>query len=384
LASKAEINVAVRATGPAPATSDSPEANLQLSYRQLRLRLTPPFLGWRAARDLQDQISMPINVPYATAVDLLGASEVSERLADLAEQAGRWGVVVRLAVAPELSGHSWESWLGTAVMRGRLQQVLTQPSEVFRLTTADRLRFVRVRVGVQLKALPTPQPFVSGGVRVSVDETWAGLFEAAWRNAMLRDPLDVSSSAHRLAPDEAVRVLHVVGRPMPTRSGPRIQVATDGYDSSAAMSKMSSRAGGELVSAGDLAQPALRLMGRLVVLQAKPSAEVWSREIARNEVAILRNLAAEALTGGVPAVLVLPALPPDLMETVVRHVAGALKQKPRRQPDDLKPWLAAVNRIRKDICAWRPADRQTAGAKDLGESLLELTWDVSLSWRDTQ
>jgi hypothetical protein len=327
---------------------------------------------------------MPINVPYATAVDLLGASEVSERLADLAEQAGRWGVVVRLAVAPELSGHSWESWLGTAVMRGRLQQVLTQPSEVFRLTTADRLRFVRVRVGVQLKALPTPQPFVSGGVRVSVDETWAGLFEAAWRNAMLRDPLDVSSSAHRLAPDEAVRVLHVVGRPMPTRSGPRIQVATDGYDSSAAMSKMSSRAGGELVSAGDLAQPALRLMGRLVILQARPSSEVRGREIARNEVTILRNLAAEVLIGGVPGVLVLPALPSDLMEPAVRHLAGALSREPRGRPGDLRPWLAAVNRIRKDICAWRPADGQTAGAEDLGESLLELAWDVSLSWWDTQ
>ena len=75
LASGADIEVSARA---ADAGSGSPTVELQLSYRERRLRLLPFRLDWRAPAVVQEQIVLPApaNVPYATAVDLLSKPKI--------------------------------------------------------------------------------------------------------------------------------------------------------------------------------------------------------------------------------------------------------------------------------------------------------------------
>jgi hypothetical protein len=380
LLSRAEIRLEISATS-AASENGSPMADLLLSCQERRLRLLPPSMPWTVTEIVQEQIVLSANVPYASMAEQLANAEIIGRLADLASRAGRWGIVVRLAVPAELSSHPWEAWLRMAVVEGKTQQLPSTVSDEVR-RRAESLTLNLVRTGQQAKALTMAQPFADGGVRVTVGETWAGLFGAAWGRAVQRGRLGVGPVAHQLGKDEAVRVLHVIGHPIRTRSGPRIQVATGGFDVSDAMSQTSSRAGAELVGTGDLTQAALRRAGRLVILQAVPSPEVRSREVGRNETTILRSLAAEVSASGVPAVLTLPSLPPDLANSVIQHVARAIKQTPRRWQDDLRPWLSAIERIRKEIATWRPSDSANAPSEDLAASLAELALDVSLSWRD--
>jgi len=377
LGSRAEIDIDIRptlsragvtaaATGSETSSSasggDAPGilADIRLQRRELTLGIWPPFLRWGLPVIQQGPAGIAASRPYAEAS--IGISpQVRDDLLALAERAGRRGIVARLLVAPEMATHPWEAWLNLAVAQ-KAKSPLT-------------LRFVRVSGPVPL------QPFAPGEVRVAVGEKWAGLFEGAWLGHRRLDRPRVGPEAHGVNEHDAVRVLHAVGRPIMTRSGPRLQVERGGYRSESYAQKALSRDIGDLLGAQDLAQPALRQVGRLVIVQAEPAEGVANRGIGRGESAHLRALAAEAFAGGVPVVLVLPALPPDLVNRAVGHVARALGQFTPSRPSALQPWLHAVDCIRHEILAWNPPVVPTTSAEEIAASLTETAWDVGVSWR---
>jgi hypothetical protein len=86
---------------------------------------------------------------------------------------------------------------------------------------------------------------------VVTGETWSGLFEQGWQAANLgvavRRGLDIVQA------QEPVRVLHLVGRPIRTQAGLRLQIDVDGFEQSSMVVEQSAvgRAG-LLVSADKL------------------------------------------------------------------------------------------------------------------------------------
>jgi hypothetical protein len=165
-----------------------------------------------------------------------------------------------------------------------------------------------------------------------------------------------------------------------TAAGPCIQVEPGGYQATSAQQKAVSRDRGSLVSVSDLAQPALRSAGRVVILQAEPSADAAdeAREIRRSEADALRGLAGQALAAGVPTVMVLPRLPSDLAGQAIGHIQRALEQMRPDRPDDPRPWLAAADRIREDVVSKLLLGREGLVTDVRSQAAGELAWDVTL------
>ena len=382
VASHAEIQLDIH---PAPARRRADAAaSVVLRRRERQLRWMPPALRWTAPTTVEESLPWPgsaLNRPYAEVACDAADSEICASLATLTKQAGPRGVVAGLTIVPELSGWPWEAWLGLAAARQSDQPL--------------GLHFYRATVAAEA----TP-PFRPGGIRVMVAETWARLFESAWARAkpvsihvatgVQRRTVDnqvevnfsmrVGASVPQLDDDE-VQVLHVVGRPLMTRSGPRIQIEA-GTDYARDYAKTAaSRSSGDLLGAHDLRQPALLRAGRLIVLQAQPSEGFVRHAVGRNEATILRTLAAELSAGGVPAVLVLPSLPAVLAVRTIERLARTLAGWPRDRPADLAAWLAAIDPVRREVSTWLASSEPRAkGDKPLANELSELVWDITLCW----
>ena len=362
LAAQAKLELAIRANQTGAGEGPGVGHNIKLQVSERVWSWWPPFLRWTAPQTLEEDVpSFPAGASTAEVAATLDERSVIQRLAALAERAERRGVAAGLDVMAILAALSWEEQLGRAAA-----QQAGKPL---------KLRFYRTA------AAEPGQPFTPGDIRVAVGERWAGVFEAAWGRSWSAAQPQVGPGAHYLDANDAVRVLHIVGRPVMTSGGPRIQVETGGYDVSSYQQTSATRSAGELLGAADLTLPALRLAGRTLILQALPAEGIGSREVGRNEANTLRALAAEAFTGGVPTILVLPALPADITPRAIGHLASALGQSSASQARDLQPWLDAVDRIRADIAAHRPSEGAEMSVEEVTTAQAELAWDVTLFWR---
>ncbi|MGD8489392.1 MAG: hypothetical protein PVI68_10290, partial [Anaerolineae bacterium] len=219
-----------------------------------------------------------------------------------------------------------------------------------------------------------------GGVAVVTGETWSGLFEQGWQAANLgvavRRGLDIVQAR------EPVKVLHLVGRPIRTQAGLRLQIDVDGFEqSSMAVEQSAMGRAGLLVSADKL--PLSQTW--LVVVQGDPVEGVARREADREDAAYLRIIAAEMLRAGSRAVLVLPSMPPELARQVVVRLGKAL-----RLPSsvDKRRFLKAVSSVRREIIDWQYVAEPLEGgasepwnSQEFVDMLVELALDVCLYWQ---
>jgi hypothetical protein len=110
-------------------------------------------------------------------------------------------------------------------------------------------------------------------------------------------------------------VVHVVGTPVERRGTVYLEIA--GHESGA-------DSGGYLLSVEDLVRryPALRIL----IVQITPSAALERSASDLLDAAYLKRLGAAAFQAGVPAVIVVPAIPPQVTEQIATVIFEALKR----------------------------------------------------------
>ena len=207
-----------------------------------------------------------------------------------------------------------------------------------------------------------PQYSWSGQVRIIAGETWAGLIEGSWEP--LRAGAKTVGRVAELWDVEAIRVLHLMGRPTQTSAGLRLQIEGDAYVQAQTKSQDADRRGGTLIDAWDL--PLDRTW--LVVVQAEPIEGLWRNETARRDAAFLRTVADGMFRSNVQAVITVPALPPFVARDVLACLAQGLN---RKAPPDRRRMMKAVARGRNMI-------RDAEGSR---ADLLEMATELCVFWR---
>jgi hypothetical protein len=157
--------------------------------------------------------------------------------------------------------------------------------------------------------------------------------------------------------DDPVQVLHVIGRPIGTTAGARLEI------SEASVGRTVGR--GQVLAPRDLLH---RLpQARLLILQAKTRRTSKRSGSDREKTAYLRLMAAELHGGGIPAVLVIPPLSQDLGTAVLREIANALREPAASLTEPLLRALAMARlRIRENSSSLSDEDRL--------EQVLDLTF----------
>jgi hypothetical protein len=210
----------------------------------------------------------------------------------------------------------WERILAASLgpaAAGRIEWVRLAADQVRAVHSGDR--------GVELIAAPAWGRPLAGYYRRPEPSLTAGVPE------LVSGPAGPVSS-RRPGP----RVRHVIGRAVPTSAGPCMNVSGE------------SRAGrgATLLAVGDLAR------GRplVVVLQAEPADGQGTGTVRRYDLADKLRLATSLLDDGVPAVLILPALPVRLAREVALIVT-AFAETPGRSAEDIQ--VALLRPLREAI-----------------------------------
>ena len=308
-----------------------------------------------------------------------------EELAALQQLLGRRSLVLSLYVAPSLVSYPWEAMLTLALPEVRIASG-REPLQFLRWPLRGRWSWTGATLSVAGDpAFAHSDPW-AGEVRVVASETWLGSLQQGWESLRAAGTA-VSASPELYVAKGAgpIKILHLVGSPARTLAGMRLQIETDSMIEYAQSDVGPAR--GTLISPDEL--PLTRT--GMVVLQAEPVGISTRQEADREDAALLRALAAEILAAGAPAVITLPALPPELLTTVLDCLGRGIKGASLL---DLKRFLDILARVRKEIVqgvrVLQPLDRpQWSAAGEDPEALqkrfdrLELALDVCLFWQAT-
>ena len=197
---------------------------------------------------------------------------------------------------------------------------------------------------------------------VQASERWAGLFRRAWQPAGLSAADQTAGGAGFSSGNEPATVLHLVGTPLPSSTGVRLQVAAEQPEMK--VQSAYSEPDAPAYRHEDLPTAAF------IVLQLEPAELPAVRpDGERLKVAYLRTFGAALFDRGAETVIVLPLLAPALAEQVVGLLAQALtKGQPTRGQ-----LLDTVSRMRETIANWKPAGQAGTDAAILRELALDVT-----------
>src|SRR5262249_7549634 len=145
------------------------------------------------------------------------------------------------------------------------------------------------------------------------EEVWKAFFEKGWK------PLS-SSLVIEVPTGEMCRVLHIIANPVLTTAGLRLEIKDRvPIVKSKAEQAQSSRS-------GQLIEPAKLPFDRmwLLILQAEPTTTTTRTASDREQMALLRICANDALAAGAPAILTIPPLPVATAERALRQLSRGL------------------------------------------------------------
>jgi hypothetical protein len=193
----------------------------------------------------------------------------------------------------------------------------------------------------------------AGPVLAVTGPTWRQLVEQGWS---ILPEFTFAGEENPLEGVGKARLLHLMGRCTLTTAGLRLQVSGTGATVLSKMANDSSRRG-LLLSSAEVYKS---IHYGLVVVQGDPAPPESVRfDTERQETGNLRAFAAEIFSAGVPAVLLLPSLPPDLAASLLEMIANEfnLRSSSRwntweRPQDD--PLIDLASRLRQRIAEWRP------------------------------
>ena len=197
---------------------------------------------------------------------------------------------------------------------------------------------------------------------VQASERWTALFRRAWQPAGLAAENGTPGGAGFSSGNEPATLLHLVGTPLPSSTGVRLQIGTD----QPAMKTQSAYSEPDVPAYRHEDLPA----AAFIVLQLEPAELLAVRpDGERLKVAYLRTFGAALFDRGAETVIVLPLLAPALAEQVVGLLAQALtKGQPTRGQ-----LLDTVSRMREAIANWKPAEQAGPDAAILRELALDVT-----------
>jgi hypothetical protein len=175
------------------------------------------------------------------------------------------------------------------------------------------------------------------------------------------------------------RILHVIAAPVETAAGLRVRLA-GASDGGGAKQSWESAVRGE----GLLVQPDRLPFHRfdLVILQEEPLEGLTRLDAERERTADLRTCAAEVFMAGARAVVLLPALPAEIAESVVRLLGDRLRLAGLQA--DWMRWqrlLEAVTDVRTRIASASPPKEQGGPSRrhsEAGEQWVEMRLELAL------
>jgi hypothetical protein len=370
-AAKTEVELGISAPvleGRPPSLPTETTVALYVQHTPMKLRLRPrPFL-YRPKPIVEEgssQVQVSLRQPYAEMAQGI-PENVAEVLQQLQKRLHKRKMAIPLDVAYTVAPYPWEALL-TLASRDPEEQEWQETYQFWRAEKGG---------GIVHGA------WEGGEIRVVCSETWYGRFRGGWEGR--EDKVSVHSELYWAEEETDFKVLHLVGVPDQTKAGMQLQIENGG-DAAAKYTQESAVArGGNVVSTDDVRSERVWL----VVVQAKPVEEATRGEVNRADAAYLRTFAAEVFAGGARAVVVIPALPPALVQQALLRLSGGLRAQ---SPPDRQQLLDVVSDLRETIAGWRGTSeavvpQDTGDEKDPSEPnqadvMTELALDVCLFWR---
>jgi hypothetical protein len=242
---------------------------------------------------------------------------------------------VKLLIEPVAAGAPWEVLFGTT-SRTQDRRNFAQP---YRSLTAHRTPAQRDWRGrVVMLTWLSPGLQIARSSYSWTKRTGAGEWSIASETA--------ETPRQYEEPRPEAGVVHVIGTPVERQGTVYLEVG--GLEASA-------DGAGYLLSVDDLVRryPALRIL----IVQITPSAAIDRTASDRLDAAYLKRLGAAAFQVGVPAVIVVPAVPPPVAEQIVRVIFEVLK---RNRGDGRYRVIAAHREIQLRISrGWNAAPAET-------------------------
>jgi tetratricopeptide (TPR) repeat protein len=348
-AARARVGLALRKT-------DDGGVEIRLTRQERRRLWRPP----PSPVQQEGRCPVPGLGPYRAAAAAL-PGPVTADLATLRRRLRRRGLAVAVQVDPALRRQPWEALLALAA-----------PASA-PLPQVAQLRFWRA-------GPPPAQRHRSGWLPPKVvclaDRRWVGLVERSWPElaCTVPDLADTEGSGALGIDEDGAAVLHVIGTPLDTSSGPRIRIG--GFTADVGQrSEQAVRAAATLLKLERL--PLDRF--RLVVLQEEPEGAATRLDSERERTANLRALAGDAFAAGAPAVVMLPALPPEV-------AAGALRILAFTRPGtgDTDALHTGVAGMRRHVATTAAPEWDGPTPGPVSETRLELALDITMYARDAQ
>ena len=267
----------------------------------------------------------------------------------------------------ELAAYSWEAVLTLALSRqreGGQEQICfwraSRPLDEVPLGKASGSERVDgVAIGRKVDVFWSSRlPLRGGSTQLVAAERWQVLFRDAWREPdALPDRKVLIATDPPLAyagEEEIPLLLHVIGTPLQTSAGLRLEIEHSGQPADRA-TLQSSRVDSALFGSESLPVREVPIF----VLQLEPADLLSTRSDAeREKMGYLRVFAAEVFDRGASAVIALPLLSPELSKRVIAVLAAHLQHgSPTR-----RQLLDAVSEMRRVIAEWSPPVRDKAPA----------------------
>jgi hypothetical protein len=291
---------------------------------------------------------------------------VTDGLAELQATLKNRPLHVSMHVDPALHAVAWEALLSFALpATHKVEKRVAQ------------LRFWRVGGAVPPSVPREAAGQARRGVVCVCHARWGLLAERAWSRAAR--PVSVVNDVVGLEALNPARILHVIAAPVETAAGLRVRLA-GASDGGGAKQSWESAVRGE----GLLVQPDRLPFHRfdLVILQEEPLEGLTRLDAERERTADLRTCAAEVFMAGARAVVLLPALPAEIAESVVRLLGDRLRLAGLQA--DWMRWqrlLEAVTDVRTRIASASPPKEQGGPSRrhsEAGEQWVEMRLELAL------
>lgn len=212
--------------------------------------------------------------------------------------------LLAVQLPPRLAGVCWEALFGPP-----LRIVRTVPSRRARPTTSWR----ELRSAISIVTDTAQHATAARG--------WQPLTRYRRYQYTSRRSSQVYNDA---IPGEEIDIVHIVATPIDTASGPRLVLGRVAGD----QLRRSGGGRGELMQAADVLARFPDVA--FCVLQATPQEHLSRTEFERQQAAMLRLIAAELFSLGVPVVVTIPPLPSSATGVVLRALSEAVASRPRR------------------------------------------------------
>jgi hypothetical protein len=337
---------------PVPVTIKLRQRRVKMTWSRLQMVLEP----WV---ETAVSASAPRFGPYREASAGI-PSELVKELAELKGLLKQRRMAVPLSMPPSLVAAPWEALISTAVKVNWAEPY----QEVFQFfRPAERSSF----------GSTAEQAWASRRVSIIAGSSWQRMLKQGWQP--LHAPIVFSDGVSQL--DRLNRVLHIVGKAVKTAAGVQMKIAAASYAAERKRPSIQSSRSEGLISVDALPLAA----GPIVVIQADPTDEVVRTDTEREHLADLRRFAADAFNAGAQAVILLPALPPNLAVKALNLFASSLRRGSRL---DFKKLLDAASEVRETISVgWAARYPETTAKRSDDERSLvasfgELAFDVTV------